>query len=113
MRKRLVPVAMIMSGLVLPMVSGAQPDPAWQEVFEERREIESISHRERIRILQEAEDCIREAGDFRAYRACERQEKQAREALRERLRPRLQALQAEVRELRRRRSFKADDRPSP
>ncbi|RMG30346.1 MAG: hypothetical protein D6721_04015 [Gammaproteobacteria bacterium] len=67
------------------------------ELFEERRAIESISHRERIRILQEAEDCIQAATNFREYRACERQESKARKALRARLQPRLRAFRAKMR----------------
>ena len=50
------------------------------------------SHRARIAILEEADRCIRAADDFRAYRACERQEAAAREAHRDALRPRLEAL---------------------
>ena len=69
-------------------------------LFEERRAIESASHRERIRILQEAEACIGEARDLRAFRACERAERAAREALRERLRPRVEALRERARALR-------------
>ena len=69
-------------------------------LFHERREIEHISHHERIRILQQADACIAQAENWRAYRQCERQEQAARKALKERLRPRLQALRERVRALR-------------
>lgn len=81
-------------------------------LFEERRAIESMSHRERIRILQEAEACIEGAADLRAFRACERAERAAREALRERLRPRVEALRARVRALRARHRGEREAPPS-
>jgi hypothetical protein len=65
-----------------------------QELFEQRRALEMRSHAGRIRILQEADDCIRSARDIRAYRVCEEQEAAGRQALRDELRPELEALRA-------------------
>ena len=72
--------------------AAADPDPAatvWiegQALFYEFRDLESFSHRERIRILEEAEACIQEADNREAFRRCERSERQARQALRATLR---------------------------
>lgn len=49
----------------------------------QRKERESVSHRERIHILQIAESCIQAAATPAAYRACEGQERNSRKALRE------------------------------
>jgi hypothetical protein len=66
------------------------------EIFQEVRLLESESHQERIRILQEAEACIRRAADFRAYRECEQAERQAREQLRSRLQAKRDALRDRI-----------------
>jgi hypothetical protein len=81
---------------------GGAPDGAdVQALFEQRRALEIRSHAERIRILEEADACIRSAPDFRAYRACEEQEESARQLLRDELRPQLQALRDHWQALRR------------
>jgi hypothetical protein len=49
------------------------------EMFAEFKAIESYSHRERVRTLQEAESCIQAAADRDQYRACEQREKESRE----------------------------------
>jgi hypothetical protein len=54
--------------------------------FQELKVIESESHRERIRILQDAEACIQRAATFPEFRQCELAERQARNQLLERLR---------------------------
>ena len=43
-------------------------------VFREMKALESESHRERIRILQESEACIQRSQVFREYRECVRAE---------------------------------------
>lgn len=78
----------------------AAPGATVQELFEQRRALEIRSHAERIRILQEADECIRSARDIRAYRACEEQEAAGRQALRDELRPQLEALRADWQALR-------------
>jgi hypothetical protein len=70
-------------------------------LFRELKGMESESHRERIRILQEAEACIQRATAFPEYRQCERTEQEARERLRERLKPKREALREQVRSARR------------
>ncbi|MCX7897241.1 MAG: hypothetical protein N2441_05145 [Rhodocyclaceae bacterium] len=60
--------------------------------FEQIKALESESHRERIRILQEAEACIDSATTPDAYRQCEEREKIARQELRERLQRQREAL---------------------
>ena len=64
------------------------------ELFAEHKAIESYSHRERIRILQEADACIHAAADRIQYRACEDREGQAREQLKSVVRARHDALRA-------------------
>jgi hypothetical protein len=70
--------------------------PEGQPLFERFKATESKSHRERIRILEEAERCIQSAQDRRAYRECERRENAARQALRDEIRSERQALRAEI-----------------
>jgi hypothetical protein len=48
-------------------------------------DIESYSHQERIKILQEADACIHNAKAREEYRACEEKEKQEREQLKQRI----------------------------
>jgi hypothetical protein len=48
-------------------------------------DIESYSHQERIKILQEADTCIHNAKTREEYRACEEKEKQEREQLRQKI----------------------------
>jgi hypothetical protein len=47
--------------------------------------IESYSHQERIKILQEADACIHNAKTKEEFRACEEKEKQEREQLRQKV----------------------------
>lgn len=70
-------------------------DPQVQAMFEKRRSIEAVSHKERIRILQEADTCINAAQDYRSFRDCEHQEQHAREDLRQQLKPEVEALRRE------------------
>lgn len=67
-----------------------------QIVLKQIRDIESKSHLGRIRILQEAEDCIQRAQSLPAYRACEQRENQQREALREETRREREAFRARI-----------------
>jgi erythromycin esterase-like protein len=53
--------------------------------LESIKNIESYSHQERIKILQEADTCIRNAKTMEEYRACEKKEKEEREQLRQKI----------------------------
>jgi len=66
------------------------------ELFAEFKSIESMSHHERIRILQEAENCIQAATDREQYRACEQREQAGRDELKDRVRARHEALRAKA-----------------
>lgn len=93
--------AILVGGMLLcgsVFAAGQQALP--HELFERLRETESESHRARVQILEAADRCIREAEDFRAYRACEEVERTARKALRERLQPTRDALRQDFRNLR-------------
>jgi hypothetical protein len=48
-------------------------------------DIESYSHQERIRILQEADTCIHNAKTKEEFRACEEKERQEREQLKQKV----------------------------
>jgi hypothetical protein len=64
------------------------------EMFAEFKAVESYSHRERVRILQEAESCIQAAANRDQYRACEQREKESRERVLELVKARHDALRA-------------------
>ncbi len=53
-----------------------------QALFYEFRDLESLSHQERIRILQQAEACIQKVDDRQAFRHCESLEQSERKQLR-------------------------------
>jgi hypothetical protein len=94
-------LSLILLGLSgLASANEVPASPAPQQMLDKRKAIESDSHRSRIRILQEAEGCIQAAKTPQDYRACEQKERQAREQLREELRPRHQALRQEARQWR-------------
>jgi hypothetical protein len=69
-------------------------------MFAEFKAIESYSHKERIRILQEAESCNQAARDRDQYRACEDREKQSREQVQAQVKARHDALRARAEGLR-------------
>ena len=99
---RLSCIALVAALVAAPLAASAAPPagPAAQQLFDKRRALEMRSHAGRIRILEEADQCIREAADFRAYRACEDREEAGRRALRDELRPELEALRREWQALR-------------
>ena len=92
MKSKVVPAA-VLASLLAASLAHAVP-PGGQPLFERFKATESKSHRERVRILEEAERCIQAAQDRRAYRECERRENDARQALREETRRERQALRA-------------------
>lgn len=53
------------------------------EMFQHRKNMESQSHHARIDILKQAESCIQTAQTPQAYKACEQQEREARQSLRQ------------------------------
>lgn len=71
-----------------------QPDSgqARSPLFSEFKRIEADSHKERIRILQEADACIRGAADRNQYQVCEQREQDAREKSKATSRSRREAL---------------------
>jgi len=85
----LIAVALFATGL-------AQAAPANNVLFEQFKQLESRSHQGRIAILQEAEMCTQQAQSREAYRACEKNEKAGREALREELKPQREALREQA-----------------
>jgi hypothetical protein len=97
------PLPLALSLAAITALAGAvfaAPAQAEQPLFEAYRDLESRSHQERIRILQEADACIRAAADREALRACEAKEREARQALRAEVEPKRQALRAEFKALR-------------
>jgi hypothetical protein len=75
---------LLKAGLLLTVGFGvvfAEPSQDLQRAID----IESYSHQERIRILQEADACIHNAKTKEEYRACEEKEKQERKQLRQKV----------------------------
>ncbi|HNH35595.1 MAG TPA: hypothetical protein PK375_06745 [Rhodocyclaceae bacterium] len=70
------------------------PGRPGRALFRELKAIESYSHLERIRILQEAEACIEGATNRDRYRACERREAGDRDRVKEQVKLRREALRA-------------------
>jgi hypothetical protein len=62
-------------------VSFANPNQGLEKAVD----IESYSHQERIRILQEADQCIHNAKTREEYRSCEEKERQEREQLKQKI----------------------------
>jgi hypothetical protein len=86
--------------LLLPLSALAQQgnhQAQQQARLEQMKAIESASHQERIRILQQADTCIRAATTMDAYRNCEESEHNAREASKEQDRSKKDALRAQFR----------------
>lgn len=85
----------LLAGLILAVSTSAfaeevkrvSPKERFQEFqenrFEAKKDHESASHQARIEILNHAENCIQNAPNPEAYRACEAKEREAREQLRE------------------------------
>ena len=71
-------------------------EAARARMFADFKAIESASHRDRIRILQEADSCIQAAADRDAYRACEDRERTQREASNAAARDKREALRARI-----------------
>ena len=70
--------------------------PEGEPLFERFKAVDSKSHRDRIRILEQAERCIQGARDRSTYRECERRERDARQALRDEARRQRQVLRAGI-----------------
>jgi hypothetical protein len=78
----------------------ATPQQGNGQFLNQRVQIESQSHQERIGILNRADACIKAAKTPQDYKACETQEKQERQALRDKLKPQKEALRAEIQQQR-------------
>lgn len=69
------------------------------QLMEKRKGLESQSHQERIKILQQAEECIKNATTPKAYKECEEKEQAARKAFKEQQKPAKEELKKEYQEL--------------
>jgi hypothetical protein len=78
MKKGLLTIALLTVGFG---VAFAEPSQDLQRAID----IESYSHQERIRILQEADACIHNAKTKEEYRDCEEKEKQERKQLKQKV----------------------------
>lgn len=81
-----------------------------QQLFEKRKGLEEQSHNERIRILQEADSCIKNAKTSQEYKACEQKEQQVRQTLKEQQKPQHEALKKEREALREKAIEKKEER---
>ncbi len=77
-----------------------------KELMQKKVNLESESHQERIRILQQADNCIKSAKSREEYKSCEEQEQQARENLKEKMKSKHQALKQEM--MQKREQFQAN-----
>lgn len=77
-----------------------------KELMQKKVGLESESHQERIRILQQADSCIKSAKSKEEYKACEVQEKQSRENLKEKMKSKHQELKQEM--MQKREQFQAN-----
>lgn len=88
MQKLLIFLSLL--AFVVPVTAdGNEPAALWvqgQALFYDFRDLESRSHRERIRILEQAETCTQRAHDRQAFRLCEQIEQADRQKLRAELR---------------------------
>jgi hypothetical protein len=71
-----------------------------KELMQKKVGLESESHQERIAILQKADSCIKGAKSREEYKACEQQEKQSRENLKEKMKSKHENLKQEVQQKR-------------
>ncbi|MBX0311437.1 MAG: hypothetical protein JHC31_06625 [Sulfurihydrogenibium sp.] len=78
MKKSLLTIALLTVGF---SIAFADPNQELKKAID----IESYSHQERIKILQEADNCIHNAKTREEYKACEEKEKQEREQLRQKI----------------------------
>ncbi len=101
----LLPVFLALTSLSVHAFSANEPghggfrsqvDGVRAEMFADFKAIESFSHKERIRILQEAEACIQAAIDRDQYRACEQRENNSRQQVKELVKARHDALRAKA-----------------
>jgi hypothetical protein len=77
----------------------SRADGVRAEMFAEFKSIEAYSHKERIRILKEADACIQAASDRNQYQSCEQREKADRERVQEQVKIRHQAMRGKVADL--------------
>lgn len=91
-------VSLILAAASSLAIAGEAQPPTWQQMFEQLKSIESRSHLGRIQILQEAEACIQAATTPEAYRTCEQKEAQARQQLKEELRPLHESLREQTKQ---------------
>jgi FKBP-type peptidyl-prolyl cis-trans isomerase len=66
-----------------------------QQLFEKRKVLEEQSHNERIRILEEADSCVKKAKIPEEYKACEKKENESRQKFKEQQKPEHEALKKE------------------
>ncbi len=76
-----------------------------KELMQKKVNLESESHQERIRILQQADNCIKSAKSREEYKSCEEQEKQGRENLKAKMISKHDSLKQEM--IQKREQFKS------
>ena len=97
--------ALLCLAIFLPLSVAAQEqatlpihgnDPVRQKMFEQRKAGEMASHQERIKILQQADACVRNAQTPQAYRACEDAERASRKTFKEQDRAKKEQFEAQM-----------------
>lgn len=98
MKQFLIGLALLLplSALAAIQAQSQERDVFRQRMFEQRKTAEMASHQERIRILQVADNCIRNAATPEAFRICEDAERSSRQAFQEQERARKEQLRAQL-----------------
>jgi flagellar biosynthesis GTPase FlhF len=96
MIKSIVLSVSVLVAIVFAEDAGVKPlQQEHQQLFEKRKALEEQSHNERIRILHEADNCVKGAKTPDEYRACEKKENESRQQLKEQQIPQHEALKQE------------------
>lgn len=66
-----------------------------QDLFQKHKALEEKTHQERMKILQEADECVKHAVTSQAYRECERHEQESKVEFKKHYHPQKEALRHE------------------
>jgi len=95
MQKWVVIVLLASLSLVEAEASVDMTNQQRQDLFQKHKALEEKSHQERIKILQEADECVKHAATPQSYKECERREQAARLEFKKHHHPQKEALRHE------------------
>lgn len=104
MKLKLACIALFLPLAALAQSPQNQPMPnreaVRQQLFEQRKAAEIVSHQERIKILQIADACVRSANTPDAFKACEETERNSRKSFREQEHAKREQMKVQLSQLR-------------